>query len=220
MADFTFNSGHTGTTTIAQVGYGEGSVFSKNGALTVATTVANAGITAFMNQANHNTTQILAHFNGGIQLQLGEGGGDQNRTVLGMRNMSISNLGRIELTGSFTPGNPVVESRVFSLQDLLGGQAASLSADPSLAIRIISTAIDNVSSTRAQIGAMQSNMLQTNENNLRIALENITKTESDIRDTDMASEMTELTRNQILNQAGLAMMFQANQAAENVLTLL
>ncbi|MDR3211454.1 MAG: flagellin, partial [Planctomycetota bacterium] len=64
------------------------------------------------------------------------------------------------------------------------------------------------------------NMLQTNENNLRVAVENITKTESDIRDTDMAAEMTEFTKNQVLSNAGLAMASQANSLSQNVLQLL
>jgi flagellin len=63
-------------------------------------------------------------------------------------------------------------------------------------------------------------MLQTNENNLRVAVENITKTESDIRDTDMAAEMTEFTKNQVLSNAGLAMASQANSLSQNVLQLL
>jgi flagellin len=85
---------------------------------------------------------------------------------------------------------------------------------------IIEKAISDVSEQRATIGAVQANMLQTNENNLRVAIENITKTESNIRDTDMASEMTEFTRDQILANAGVSMLTQANSQAQNVLQLL
>ncbi|MDR2392311.1 MAG: flagellin, partial [Planctomycetota bacterium] len=81
-------------------------------------------------------------------------------------------------------------------------------------------AIADVSEQRATIGAVQANMLQTNENNLRVAIENITKTESNIRDTDMASEMTEFTKNQVLSQAGLSMVSQANAQSQSVLSLL
>ena len=63
-------------------------------------------------------------------------------------------------------------------------------------------------------------MLQTNINSLSVAVENITKTESAIRDANMAEETTDFTKNQILNQAGIAMLAQANVAAQNVLQLL
>lgn len=72
----------------------------------------------------------------------------------------------------------------------------------------------------AQIGAVQTNLLQTNSNNLEVTIENLTKTESYIRDTDMASEMTAYTSSQILAQAGVSMLSQANSNAQNVLSLL
>jgi flagellin-like hook-associated protein FlgL len=223
MATIEFRSGHTGTTTLAQVGYGEGSIFSKCGALTVSTVADSlrvTGINAMLNQANHNTIQIIDDFSGGIQLQLGEGEGDQNRTIVGIKSMATTNLGRIEITGVFSKDNPVIETRMISIQDIMGGQVASLATDPVIAMRVIEKAISDVSATRAVIGAVQANMLQTNENNLRVAVENITKTESNIRDTDMAAEMTEFTKNQVLSNAGIAMTTQANTQAQNVLQLL
>ena len=63
-------------------------------------------------------------------------------------------------------------------------------------------------------------MLQTNLNSLNFAVENITKTESAIRDANMATETTEFTKNQILLQAGTAMLAQANTASQNILQLL
>ena len=234
MANLTFNAGKTGSTTIAQVGYGEGSVFSKNTALTFSRTDmdadgvdqatvytgANVGFNALLNNACHNTQEIVGNFNGGMQLQLGEGAGDQNRTVVGIKNMATTNLGRIEVTGNFDKGKSVIETRSFSVQDIMGGQAASLATDPTLAMKIIEKAISDVSETRALIGAVQANMLQTNENNLRVAVENITKTESDIRDTDMAGQMTEFTKDQVLSNAGISMLSQANAMSQNVLQLL
>ncbi len=95
-----------------------------------------------------------------------------------------------------------------------------LKTDAVTAMKIIDQAITDVSDLRAQIGAVQANMLQTNENNLRVAIENITKTESNIRDTDMASEMTEFTKDQILTNAGVSMLGQANSQAQSVLALL
>ncbi len=73
---------------------------------------------------------------------------------------------------------------------------------------------------RATIGAMQSNLLQTNENNLAVTIENITKTESGIRDADMASTMSEFTKQQVLQNAAMSMMSQSNQSTQSVLQLL
>ena len=61
---------------------------------------------------------------------------------------------------------------------------------------------------------------QTNVRSLQIGLENITASESKIRDTDFASETAELTRAQILNQAGTSVLATANSTAQNVLALL
>lgn len=87
------------------------------------------------------------------------------------------------------------------------------------ALSKISVAIDRVSSERAKMGAMQ-NRLEHTINNLGVAAENLTAAESRIRDVDMASEMMNLTRLQILTQAGTAMLAQANMMPQNVLTLL
>jgi flagellin len=151
----------------------------------------------------------MYNFLGGMQFQLGNTEGDQDRTVYSIPSMAMSELGRIEWDGS-----------EYCLQNVLGGGIASLSRDPILSMRILSQAIDDVSTLRARLGAFQANMLQTNINSLDVAIENITKTESAIRDTDMASESTQFTRFQVMQQAGTSMLAQANQATQNVLTLL
>ncbi|WP_269160022.1 flagellin N-terminal helical domain-containing protein [Modestobacter sp. VKM Ac-2984] len=89
----------------------------------------------------------------------------------------------------------------------------------SLAIGKIDDAIKSVSTTRADLGAIQ-NRFEHTVNNLNVAVENLTASESRIRDTDMASEMTNFTRTQILTQAGTAMLAQANQAPQGILRLL
>ena len=83
----------------------------------------------------------------------------------------------------------------------------------------VDAAIETVSSTRANLGAYQ-NRLEHKINNLNVAVENLTASESRIRDTDMAQEMVSFTRSQILSQAGTAMLAQANQAPQSVLKLL
>jgi flagellin len=83
----------------------------------------------------------------------------------------------------------------------------------------IDTALTNVSSARANYGAVQ-NRLEHRLNNLSTYQENLTNSESQIRDVDMASEMTNYTKLSVLQQAGTAMLAQANQAPQSILSLL
>lgn len=99
------------------------------------------------------------------------------------------------------------------------GGATLDSATATSLIDSIDVAIETVSSTRAQLGAYQ-NRLDHKINNLNVAIENLTASNSRIRDTDMASEMVNFTKEQILSQAGTAMLAQANQAPQTVLKLL
>jgi flagellin len=87
------------------------------------------------------------------------------------------------------------------------------------AISTIDAAIKQVSSERSKIGAFQ-NRLEHTIANLSTAAENMTAAESRIRDVDMAAEMMQFTKNNILTQAGTAMLAQANQAPQQVLQLL
>lgn len=88
------------------------------------------------------------------------------------------------------------------------------------AITLIDAAISEVSTKRATLGAFQKNVLESNVNSLSVAKENIAASESSVRDTDMAAEMVTFTRNQILMQAGTAMLAQANMAPQTLLRLL
>lgn len=87
-------------------------------------------------------------------------------------------------------------------------------------IMLVDAAITEISTMRADLGAFQKNVLQSNVSSLSVAKENIAASESSIRDTDMAAEMVSFTRNQILLQAGTAMLAQANQAPQQLLALL
>jgi flagellin len=86
-------------------------------------------------------------------------------------------------------------------------------------ISTVDNAIKNVSSARANFGAVQ-NRLEHRLNNLATYQENLVASESRIRDVDMAAEMTKFTKLNILQQAGTSMLAQANQAPQNVLSLL
>ncbi len=105
--------------------------------------------------------------------------------------------------------------------DLFGSDLSGVdvSTAASAAIGTIDAAIGAVSTVRSELGAKQNRMEHT-INNLSVAVENLTASESRIRDTDMAMEMANFTRHQILTQAGTSMLAQANQTPQNVLSLL
>ncbi|MCZ6645002.1 MAG: flagellin [SAR324 cluster bacterium] len=85
---------------------------------------------------------------------------------------------------------------------------------------LVDEAISKISSLRANLGAFQRNTLESNANSLRISNENLTAAESSLRDANMAEEITNFTRNQIMLSAGMAMLAQANQTPQSVLQLL
>ncbi|MBO3143420.1 flagellin [Dermatophilus congolensis] len=95
----------------------------------------------------------------------------------------------------------------------------STQATAASALSTIDAAINTLSGTRADLGALQ-NRLDHTIKNLGVSAENLAASESRIRDTDMAKEMTSFTRSQILQQAGTAMLSQANQSSQGVLRLL
>ncbi len=101
----------------------------------------------------------------------------------------------------------------------LTGVSAKIATGDASAIDNIDTAIKAISTARANLGAFQ-NRFEHTIANLNVTAENLSASESRIRDTDMAEEMVNFTRSQILTQAGTAMLAQANQAPQQVLQLL
>lgn len=95
----------------------------------------------------------------------------------------------------------------------------SSAASAQASIKLIDTQITAVSTARADLGATQ-NRLESAVQTINVAKENLTASNSRIRDTDMAEEMVKFTRNNILSQAGTAMLAQANQSNQGVLQLL
>jgi flagellin len=117
----------------------------------------------------------------------------------------------------------ITEDLEMTSADIFGATLSGLDltsgAGATAALASIDAAIGSVSSVRSTLGASQ-NRLEHTINNLSVAVENLTASESRIRDTDMAMEMAQFTRHQILAQAGVSMLAQANQAPQNVLSLL
>ena len=87
-------------------------------------------------------------------------------------------------------------------------------------MRIIDRAIEEVAASRGELGAFQKNLLESNINYLRIAHENTLSSESVVRDADMAKEMSNFTRNQIMMESSVAMLAQANARPMQILKLL
>lgn len=117
----------------------------------------------------------------------------------------------IQVTFFNLAGNTAVGSAIAST--ITSGGAASA------AISLLDAAIRAVSRGRGDLGAVQ-NRFESTINSLQVATENVAASESRIRDADMALEMTAFTRNQIMVQAGTAMLGQANQLPQSVLRLL
>ena len=101
----------------------------------------------------------------------------------------------------------------------INNTTVSTQAGARAAISQIKNAIKTLNKQRAELGAIQ-NRLEHTINNLDNVVENTTSAESSIRDTDMASEMVRYSNNNILAQAGQAMLAQANQSNQGVLSLL
>jgi flagellin len=108
---------------------------------------------------------------------------------------------------------------MISLGQSIGATYNTLTATGSTDISEIDAAIDAVSNQRATLGAVQ-NRLEHSMSNVAVYQENLVASESRIRDVDMAEETVTLTKNQILAQAGTAMLSQANQSGQGVLSLL
>ncbi len=166
-----------------------------------------------------NEQKLLnGEFSTGKALQVGAEVDSDNRikvTILKMDWATISNS-TTKMPGSATgngKGNGTL--KVFDTAANKDGVEADIKA----AVSSIKTAIQNVSEQRSRLGATQ-NRLEHTVNNLNNVVENTTSAESQIRDTDMATEMVKYSNNQILAQAGQAMLAQANQANQGVLSLL
>jgi flagellin len=121
----------------------------------------------------------------------------------------------VTLSGAISSGGL---AELTALSDTASAKAA-LSTGSLSDIATIDDALTNISSARAGYGAIE-NRLNHRLNNLATYQENLTSSESRIRDVDMAAEMTNYTKENILQQAGTSMLAQANQAPQSVLSLL
>lgn len=140
-----------------------------------------------------------------LTFQIGANKGQQLSVSVG--NMSVKGLG-LHSGGS-----------LINVSEFAGATTASGKAAFDTQLGLIDAAITKVSDTRSNLGAVQ-NRLEHTINNLGASSENLTAAESRIRDVDMAKEMMDFTKNNILTQAAQAMLAQANQQPQGVLQLL
>jgi flagellin len=126
-----------------------------------------------------------------------------------------------------THNNPILDRIVYngersdaSLDSLkLGGESVATKQGAQLSLGVVDDALIQVNSIRADLGALQ-NRLQSTINNLAISDENLSAANSRIRDTDMAEEVSEMTKQNILMQAGISVLGQANATNQSALKLL
>lgn len=188
---------------------------------------ARAAITTEANGLVEELGRIAetTNFNG-INLLTGAGDGEATPVVLGAGDgtgkmtfqvgagSTASNQIEVDLTGADIAA---LETRLAT-----GGSSAldfSSAAAALTTIGNLDTEITAVSTERAKLGAVQ-NRFESTIKNVNVSMENLSAAESRIRDTDMAKEMADFTRTQILSQAGTAMLAQANQMNQGVLQLL
>ncbi len=163
-----------------------------------------ATLDATLNVAASTSTFTVT--GGGAQFQLGPAVNAQQQAIIGLENIAAHRL------GTSTNG--------YLSQVTTGGAKSIIDANYQTADKIVSDAIKQVANLRGRLGAFQKNVLETNINSLNVALENVTASESAIRDADFAKETAALTRAQILTQAGTNVLAIANSAPQNVLALL
>ncbi len=155
-----------------------------------------AAVEQIADTTKFNGTSLLDNTNT-LTFQVGANGGETISIALSDMQTAALGIDTLSAAASFSSG---------------AGAAST-------AIGTIDAAISSVSAFRGRLGATQ-NRLEHTVSNLQVATENLSASESRIRDADMAAEMTEFTRNQILSQAGTAMLAQANSVPQGVLSLL
>lgn len=155
------------------------------------------------------TAASVGNIQGGMRLQLAETSSSTARERIGIPSMQTASLGQITVNG-----------QSYNLADLFSGGRASLANQPEIAAKVLDQAITDVASSRANLGSYQANTLQRNINSLSVAFENTTATESNIRDTDYAEQMTSFIRAKLLSDVGVTNVQAANVNASSVLKLL
>ena len=161
----------------------------------------------------------------GAYLQIGAKSQLSNQIGVGIKSVAADQLASgLYLDTKLDPATAAISNTnlytIGTLADVKSGGKFDLATNASTAYDIISKAVNEVSVARSKLGALISNTLESNINSLGVAFENLTASESRIRDVDFASETANFTRAQILVQAGTSVASQANVATQAALQLL
>ena len=214
------------------------SAISGNDALTVAVTAFNdqsakTGVTASLNTAG--TGLVLSNATGNTIFLANSNVANTNAGAITAGGATLAPAGALGNNVAITGQLTMLSEKSFSATGTANETLAAASVSSSLnavstidittfssaqrALSIVDGAVATVSAQRAKFGAMQARF-ETTISNLQVAAENLSASRSRIRDADYAAETANLTRGQILQQAGTAMLAQANQLPNNVLQLL
>lgn len=167
----------------------------------------------------------------------GSAGGDEQELDIPDDGLAVGRVYVSQNSMKFQVGGSLAQTLDVSLSDIkpvsLGRDVNNKSGLKSLmdinvldyqesqdSLLLVDKAITEITTERGRLGAIQKNSLETNLSNLRVANENLISSESVIRDTDMAQEMAEFTKNQIKMQSSAAMLAHSTQNSKNVLQLL
>ncbi|MBN8644679.1 MAG: flagellin [Planctomycetes bacterium] len=161
------------------------------------------------------TTQTFVITGGGAKFQLGPQVTSNQQVNIGVDSIAATRLG-----GTLVPNGSGGLALQFLSSLKSGGVNSLLGGNLANASKILETSIDEVSGIRGRLGAFERNVIQTNIRSLQSGLENITASESAIRDADFAVESSKLTRAQVLVSAGTSVLAAANQSSQSVLQLL
>lgn len=151
---------------------------------------------------------------GGAQFQLGPDVNALQQANFGLQSVAASNLGGTLVNGSLDFLSSLRSGQGNDIRTSFNRRNFTPSSD------ILDKAIDEISIIRGRLGAFGKNVLETNVRSLQANFENLTASESQIRDADFAQETSKLTRAQILSSAGTSALGLANQSSQNVLQLL
>jgi len=206
-------SGLNATVTVTASAVVNGSVTSSVATFTGGRSATDDGLRATDQAGNSillteaaNTETNSAHDVGRISsnsLQFQVGGNAGQYVTASLSNIQTTQLGTTSVSGSNLKNI-----------DVTTGTGASN------ALKIVDEAINQISSLRANLGALQKNTLESTVRFLGVGIENLSASESQIRDTNVASEVVSLTKNQVLQQAGTSVLAQANSQPQQVLSLL
>jgi flagellin len=171
--------------------------------------------------ANASTATFTVE-SGGAKFQLGQRIDQASQINIGLQSFSSSSLGSVYTDTAGTKQNRLLASLLTGgSNDLRNSQSATVTTGKfGIASDIVSNSLRQVTAVRSRLGSIQKNTIETNLTSLQVTLENVSAAKSQITDTDFAEETANLTRQQIIVQAGTSALAIANSRPQGVLSLL